>query len=408
MTTLERALKILLLSLALCAQAHGQDWIQATTAPTGVWLSMAGSQHGSNLVAAAYSDELFTVPGQIYASTNGGQTWSPTSAPSNFWFSVAASADGQRLVAGAYIDPTYAPGQIFISTNGSLTWTACSNAPARNWQAVGSSADGRILVGATYNDYIFVSTNSGADWFQTATNNNWQALAVSTNGLRMYATTPSGIYITTNSGSTWYFSTSSPTFSYSVVCSADGSKVFTGLEGGSYSDSSTLGIYASTNGGATWNQTSAPIDDVQNYQCLSLSTHGNLLLAGAISSENHGLVYLSADGGSTWIPQAAPANSWGCVFCSADGALLTAGEFGGSIYSAIYVPPPYLTIAAVLNQVVVSWPVSATGFQLQTSTNLNSSGSWTNISSGIVVTGTNYFLTNNILSPQSFFRLKKP
>ncbi len=401
-----RNVRLVLFSVMICLTAHSQTW-NSTTAPASVWLTMAGSQHGSNLVAAAYSDESFTFPGLIYASTNGGQTWQPTSAPSNFWFSVAASADGQRLIAGAYTDAAGSLGQIFISTNGSLTWAVCGDAPLKNWQAVGSSADGRILVGATYNNYIYVSTNFGVNWFQSATINDWKTLAVSTNGMKMYAATLDGIYLSTNSGSSWNFSTTSPALSYSVVCSADGNQIFTGIVGGS--GTTDVGIYSSTNGGTTWSQTSAPIDIFQNYFFLSMSTYGDILLAGAYSSENHGLVYLSTDGGSTWIPQTAPTNSWGCVFCSADGTLLTAGEFSGAIYSASNpLVKPKLKITTAANKSIVSWPLFPAGFQLQSASSLTSSVNWTNAVSSAVTLGTNYYSTNSLASPSAFFRLARP
>jgi hypothetical protein len=42
---------------------------------------------------------------------------------------------------------------------------------------------------------------------------------------------------------------------------------------------------------------------------------------------------------------------------------------------------------------------------LQTSTNL-SSGSWSNVISGISTVGTNYVLTNTVNSKTAFFRLR--
>ena len=370
---------------------------------------MAGSQRGSNLVAAAYSDDTFFIPGQLYASTNGGQSWQPNSAPINFWSSVAVSTNWLRQVASAYSDELGNPGQIFISTDGGLTWTN-SSAPANGWLAVASSADGQILVSAAYSDGIYVSTNFGTDWIQSdAPNNAWQSLAISADGLKMYAAAPDGIYVSTNTGSLWSLSSNSPPLCFSLVCSADGSKVFTGLEGGNNTNN-YLGIFASTNGGATWVQTSAPIDILQNYQCLAMSTYGDVLLAGAYSGNNTaGQIYLSTDAGATWIPQNAPPNSWGCVFCSADGTLLTAGEFGGTIYSASNpVNNPNLSIKVDAQNSLVSWPVFPAGFQLQMASTLNPPVDWTNTVSDIIESGTNYYTTNSLTSSSAFFRLARP
>ena len=84
----------MLLSL-LALTAHGQNWQQVTSA-NQIWNSMAGSQHGSNLVAVVFSDDpiSYTIPGLIYASTNGGQTWLPTSCKRR----LKSAAGGARKV----------------------------------------------------------------------------------------------------------------------------------------------------------------------------------------------------------------------------------------------------------------------------------------------------------------------
>ena len=57
---------------------------------------MASSADGSRLVAADYT-------GQIYTSSDYGETWTPHEIDNVFvWVSVASSADGSRLVAVAF------------------------------------------------------------------------------------------------------------------------------------------------------------------------------------------------------------------------------------------------------------------------------------------------------------------
>ena len=273
----------------------------------------------------------------------------------------------------------------------------------KSWFAVASSADGQVLAGAAYNDGIYISTNAGATWNASdAPADGWQALAIAATGVKMYAAAQDGIHVSTNSGATWNLAATSPLFCVPIVCSADGSQIFTGTEsitGG--------GIYISTNSGATWDLTSAPVN---NYQSLSISTYGDILLAGVFSGDNTlGPIYLSTDAGSTWNEQTAPTNSWGCVFCSADGSLLTAGEFGGSIYSASNpLTHPKLTIKATAQNSIVSWPLFPAGFQLQVTSTLNPPVNWTNTVSSIVQLGTNYYTTNGLASPGAYFRLARP
>ena len=70
--------------------------------------------------------------------------------------------------------------------------------------------------------------------------------------------------------------------------------------------------------------------------------------------------------------------------------------------------PVFLSIKLVNpSNVVVSWPSTATNYTLQTSTNL-SSGSWSNVTSGVTTVSTNYVLTNNVNSKAGFFRLQSP
>ncbi len=67
---------------------------------------------------------------------------------------------------------------------------------------------------------------------------------------------------------------------------------------------------------------------------------------------------------------------------------------------------PGLAIAQAGHQVVITWPVSATNYALQTATDL-SSASWINITSGIAVIGTNYILTNAASRQAAYFRLQQ-
>ena len=91
------------------------------------------------------------------------------------------------------------------------------------------------------------------------------------------------------------------------------------------------------------------------------------------------------------------------------------GIYGATVFSVMITnittqtnPPVFLSIKLVNpSNAVVSWPSSATNYSLQTSTNL-SSGSWSNVTSGITTVGTNDVHTNNVNGKASFFRLQSP
>jgi beta-glucanase (GH16 family) len=78
-------------------------------------------------------------------------------------------------------------------------------------------------------------------------------------------------------------------------------------------------------------------------------------------------------------------------------------------YVRVYVraPTPQLTIIPSGANVVLTWPTNATGFTLQSTTNLGSSAVWsTNSPAPVVVNGQNT-VTNPISDTQMFFRLSQ-
>lgn len=69
------------------------------------------------------------------------------------------------------------------------------------------------------------------------------------------------------------------------------------------------------------------------------------------------------------------------------------------------VSSPTLEILPVANQVVLSWPISASNYVLETTHALGSADSWMALSNGVSVAGDNYFFTNDVGAAPGFFRL---
>jgi uncharacterized repeat protein (TIGR03803 family) len=87
----------------------------------------------------------------------------------------------------------------------------------------------------------------------------------------------------------------------------------------------------------------------------------------------------------------------------------TGGSGGSGIVFAISlpVPPPQLAITAVSGDAILTWSTNATGFTLQSTTNLTAPAAWTtNLPAPVVVNG-QYAVTNPISSAQQFFRLSQ-
>ncbi len=85
------------------------------------------------------------------------------------------------------------------------------------------------------------------------------------------------------------------------------------------------------------------------------------------------------------------------------------GSFGGGTVFSLSLPiaPPELTIIPSAGNVILTWPANATGFTLQSTTNLVSPAVWTPVLPGpVVVNGLNA-VTNPITGTQQFFRLSQ-
>jgi uncharacterized repeat protein (TIGR03803 family) len=78
----------------------------------------------------------------------------------------------------------------------------------------------------------------------------------------------------------------------------------------------------------------------------------------------------------------------------------------GTIFSiSLPVAPPQLTIIPSGANIILTWPTNATGFTLQSTTDLVSQALWTTVSLGPVVVNGQNTLTNPIFGAQQFYRL---
>jgi hypothetical protein len=69
--------------------------------------------------------------------------------------------------------------------------------------------------------------------------------------------------------------------------------------------------------------------------------------------------------------------------------------------------PPTLKAGLQSGNIILSWPTNATGFNLESATNLPTA-IWTGVIPAPVIVSTNYFVTNTPNTGQRFYRLHKP
>lgn len=71
--------------------------------------------------------------------------------------------------------------------------------------------------------------------------------------------------------------------------------------------------------------------------------------------------------------------------------------------------PGFLLEASLIaGQMVLSWPIGASNYVLETSAALTAGASWTSLTTGITVSGDRFLKTNPVTPPSAFFRLRLP
>jgi len=102
-----------------------------------------------------------------------------------------------------------------------------------------------------------------------------------------------------------------------------------------------------------------------------------------------------------------PAGTYGST---ASGATTQNDEYFSGTGIITVVPPPVtpsLKIASVAPNVVVTWPSNATGFNLESATNLTPVITWSAVTNSVIVDGTNNSVTLSPNKANQFFRLKQ-
>ncbi len=336
--------------------------LTATSLSFAPVLGLAANQYqwvATNDTGRVMAATTFTAAGgQIFLSTDRGETFTASSAPIAAWVSLDMTPDGTRMVAVA------AGGGLFRSTNGGFSWTRIDTGinPTGSlpYESVTLSDDGTRVVAATFNGPVFFSTNADSTTpsFQQATlagggvlTDAFRAVDGSAGGTTVIAAASSGnLYVSGDGGATFTLlpvtvgSTAVADGWYRAALSGDGTRIAlagsTDFGQGVDPAPRSTGLYVGNLAGGSWTWTQASTV-TGAYTSLAMSAGGGVVGAtlSSTTAGTGGAVLLSSDGGQSFATVPTPAGEvdWRAMALSEDGtrALLVAGtpqQLDGLLY----------------------------------------------------------------------------
>jgi photosystem II stability/assembly factor-like uncharacterized protein len=282
----------------------------------------------SSIIWAGIADATGQQPVNVIRSTDGGATWinrtPPLAAPISAQGIAVDPNDSNTVIA--VFGGAFGGGQVWVTTDGGDSWTDRSaGLPDNPMQAV--VYDGtRLLVGGgqlfgSENVGLYQSTDLGATWTPLH-NGTWPVLVVDAIAVDptdaqtiLVAVDGSGVNRTTDGGATW-----------EIGVGGTGSLAGRSLRfrPGTSTDlllgTSSLAVFRSTDGGDTFAQSSNGISELNLF-----SVDANPLVPGelavAFQGANNGGLLSSTDAGVTWHVESAPGTRYSAVRFAPDGTL---------------------------------------------------------------------------------------
>lgn len=248
---------------------RGETWNTSDAGITG--------QGSSGIVRTTAGTLLAAVAGNVFRSTDSGNSWTQTSFPASQAPKLAVHPSGSVFAGMEFT-------KILRSTNDGNSWEqmASGYAPYAVWNlAVGSS--GTLYAASTYT--LHSSTDQGVSWSQQSAglyDLSVYSLALSPQGRIFLGTQNSGIYTSDDHGQSWRHMGLDNTRVTALAAGPNGE-----VAAGSFNGPT----YFSTDSGETWNTGSTL------GQALSVKrgNDGNYYFCGAG-------VFKSTNGGASWSP----------------------------------------------------------------------------------------------------------
>lgn len=289
------------------------------------------------LIEMTSGDKLFVVGGipdpdselrscGLYISSDFGTTWNSVGATPECFSYLSASSDGTRITAAQW------GGEIFTSSNGGNTWV--NQHQAKQWWGFTSSASGEVVVGITEKMTFWVSQDFGATWvapFESSPGGSFTKSAISADGQKILVGDSVGhLYLSTDRGINWTTKGEVANW-YAVAMSSNGNRLFAASsnDGGGVG-----GIFVSENDGNSWVKTGGD----NTWWQIEATANGKHLIATPTDIIDN--IFVSNDFGQSW--QRAPGRYLtGNIALSSNGqyafALLSQNlDYRFKLYSAEY------------------------------------------------------------------------
>jgi len=282
----------------------------------------------SSRLWAGIGDAFGLQPENVIRSTDGGATWAdrtpPHAAPLSGRGIAVDPGDSNTVIA--VFGGDFGGGEVWVSTDGGDSWTDRSaGLPGNPLNAV--VYDGtRLLVGGGLlfgSQFVglYESSDLGVTWTPLH-DQTWPVLVVEdiavdpSDSARIFvAIDGGGVNRTTDGGVTWQVGIGgTQTLAGRSIRfrSGNSQELFLGT--------SSLAVFHSTNDGDTFVQSSEGISEL-NLFSIDANPLEPLQIAVAFQGANNGGVFSSTDGGTTWLLESAPPTRYSNVRFAPDGTL---------------------------------------------------------------------------------------
>jgi photosystem II stability/assembly factor-like uncharacterized protein len=277
--------------------ASGDVWATADGGNTWTEEAAYGGQELYGIDMANASDG-WAVGGNkenIYATTNGGATWSQqNSHPGATFYAVAFANANDGWVVGS-------GGLIWVTTNGGSSWRAQASGTAQQLDGLACVSASQCWAVGT-GGVILATSNGGATWTaQTSgTGNNLNGVSC-VSATQCWVVGGNGeLLVTSNGGSTWTAQTSGTGETLNAVSMVSVSTGWAVGVGGT--------ILATTNGGTTWTAQGSGIN--QPINAVSAGNASDAMI-GVTAGGGTPSILLTTNGGTNWVRGSTQYVQWG-------------------------------------------------------------------------------------------------